>query len=155
VPGRLIPAARRATLNDVEALEAFETRVFPGDCLSRRSFRYYVATETAIMRVMKQDGVIAAYSLIAFRKGSKIARLYSIAVDPACEGQGLGRALLKTSEKDARTHGCKTLRLEVRIDNRRAIALYEKNGYARFDEIEDYYEDGATAIRLEKGLSKF
>jgi ribosomal protein S18 acetylase RimI-like enzyme len=44
------------------------------------------------------------------------------------------------------------LRLEVRIDNKRAIALYEKNGYARFDEIEDYYEDGATAVRMEKGL---
>jgi ribosomal-protein-alanine acetyltransferase len=150
--GKATPAARRASLNDVEALEAFENRVFPGDCLSRRSFRYYVSTETAIMRVMKQDGVIAAYSLVAFRKGSKIARLYSIAVDPVFEGQGVGRALLKTCEKDARAHGCETLRLEVRIDNKRAIALYEKNGYARFDEFEDYYEDGATAIRLEKAL---
>jgi ribosomal-protein-alanine acetyltransferase len=151
--GKPTLAARRARLDDVVALEAFETRVFPGDCLSRRSFRYYVATKTAIMRVMKQGGAIAAYSLVAFRKGSKSARLYSIAVDPAFEGQGLGRALLKTCEKDARAHGCETLRLEVRIDNQRAIALYEKNGYSRFDEIEDYYEDGATAIRLEKGLS--
>jgi [ribosomal protein S18]-alanine N-acetyltransferase len=148
------PAARRATLADVDTLEAFETRVFAGDRLSRRSFRYYVTTPTAVLRVMKQDGVIAAYSLLAFRKGSAGARLYSIAVDPAFEGQGLGRALLKSAEKDARAAHCTTLRLEVRVDNKRAIALYEKNGYRRFGEIEDYYEDGATAICLKKGLVK-
>ncbi len=105
------------------------------------------------MRVIKQDGALAAYSLLAFRKGSKAARLYSIAVDPAFEGYGLGRALLKTCEKDARAHGCTVLRLEVRVDNKRAIALYEKNGFERFDEIEDYYEDGATAICLKKSLA--
>jgi len=145
--------ARRAALADADALEAFENKVFDGDQLSRRSFRYYADTPTAILRVMKQGGALAAYSLLAFRKGSKIARLYSIAVDPAHEGQGLGRALLRTAERDARAHGCVTLRLEVRIDNKRAIALYEKNGFTRFDEIEDYYEDGATAVRMEKGLT--
>jgi ribosomal protein S18 acetylase RimI-like enzyme len=150
--GNATPAARRATLKDAEALETFENKVFPGDCLSRKSFRYYATTGTAILRVMKQDGAITAYSLLAFRKGSKTARLYSIAVDPAMSGCGLGRALLKICEKDARARGCAKLRLEVRIDNKRAIALYEKNGYARFDEIEDYYEDGATAVRMEKGL---
>ncbi len=154
--GKLKPPeikARRATLGDVAALEAFENRVFPGDCLSRRSFRYYVTAETAIMRVMKQDSALVGYSLVAFRKGSKIARLYSIAVAPEASGLGLGRALLKTAEKDVRARGCAILRLEVRVDNERAIALYEKNGYARFDEIEDYYEDGTTAIRLEKALA--
>jgi [ribosomal protein S18]-alanine N-acetyltransferase len=146
------PVARRACLVDIDALEALENKAFDGDRLSRRSLRYYIAAETVVIRVMKQGGALAAYSLLAFRKGSKIARLYSIAVDPAFEGYGLGRALLKTCEKDARGHGCDAMRLEVRIDNKRAIALYEKNGFERFDEIEDYYEDGATAICLRKAL---
>ena len=30
--------------------------------------------------------------------------------------------------------------LEVRVDNKRAIALYEKNGIERYDEIKEYYE---------------
>ncbi len=42
------------------------------------------------------------------------------------------------------------MRLEVRSRNRRAIALYERQGYRRFGRIEDYYEDGATALRYEK-----
>ncbi len=147
------PAARRARLADVDALVALENKAFDGDRLSRRSLRYYITAQTVVMRVIKQDGTLAAYSLLAFRKGSKIARLYSIAVDPAFEGYGFGRALLKTCEKDARARGCVTLHLEVRIDNKRAIALYEKNGFERFDEIEDYYEDGAKAICLEKALA--
>ena len=44
------------------------------------------------------------------------------------------------------------LRLEVRADNRRAIALYEVNGYQRIGEIEGYYHDGATALRYQKRL---
>ncbi len=150
---KMSPAARCASLSDVDALEALENKAFDGDRLSRRSLRYYVTAQTVVMRVMKRDGALAAYSLLAFRKGSKIARLYSIAVDPDFEGRGLGRILLKTCEKDARAHGCVVLRLEVRVDNKRAIKLYEKNGYRRFDEIEDYYEDGATAICLKKDLA--
>ena len=44
------------------------------------------------------------------------------------------------------------MRLEVRGRNRRAIALYEGEGYCRFGRIEDYYEDGAPAFRYEKAL---
>lgn len=144
--------ARHAALNDLDALEVLENKVFDSDRLSRRSLRYYITTGTAILRVMKQSGALAAYSLLAFRKGSKIARLYSIAVDPAFGGQGLGRALLKTCEKDAHARGCAALHLEVRTDNKRAIALYEKNGFQHYDEIEDYYEDGATAWCFERNF---
>ena len=43
--------------------------------------------------------------------------------------------------------------LEVRADNPRAIALYEKNGYAMIGREEDWYEDGGDALRFEKKLS--
>ncbi len=147
------PQARRATLKDLDALVALENKSFDGDRLSRRSLRYYILTPTAILRVMKSEGALAAYSLVAFRMGSKIARLYSIAVDPAFNGQGFGRALLKTCETDARARRRTLLHLEVRVDNKRAITLYEKSGFKRYDEIEDYYEDGATAFCFEKDLS--
>ena len=42
--------------------------------------------------------------------------------------------------------------LEVRYDNAPAIALYEKCGFRQFGEHEDYYEDGATALRYKKAL---
>jgi ribosomal protein S18 acetylase RimI-like enzyme len=55
-------------------------------------------------------------------------------------------------ERAARKRGCETLRLEVRADNAGAIGLYEKLGYERFGRYENYYEDGAPALRFDKPL---
>ena len=40
----------------------------------------------------------------------------------------------------------------MRYDNAAAIALYEKWGFRQFGEHEDYYADGAAALRYEKVL---
>ena len=149
--GRLTTRAARA--GDLDRLERLEQAVFPGDRLSRRSLRRYIGAPTT--RLLVADGArgaLSGYALIAFRQGSTLARLYSIAVDHAAAGTGLGRALLADAETAARTRGCRALRLEVRADNARAITLYARNGYVRFGEIDDYYEDGAAALRFEKTL---
>jgi ribosomal protein S18 acetylase RimI-like enzyme len=52
----------------------------------------------------------------------------------------------------ARRHGASVLSLEVRVGNRPAIALYRKAGYREQGRVDDYYEDGATAIRFAKAL---
>ena len=49
--------------------------------------------------------------------------------------------------------GCDRLRLEVREKNRPAIALYETLGYQRIGRYENYYQDGASALRFEKQLA--
>ena len=148
---RLTP--RPARLGDLDDLEALENAVFPGDRLSRRSLRRYIeAPTTRLLVVDGHAGALAGYSLVAFRSGSALARLYSIAVGTAAAGEGVGRALLAGAEREAAHRGCRALRLEVRVDNTRAIALYERNGYIRFGELSDYYDDGATALRLEKTL---
>ncbi len=144
---------RPATPADLPAIEAIEDAVFDADRLSRRSLRYFLSAKTALMLVLTVQDHVLGYSLIAFRKGSKRARLYSIALAPSERGRGLGRFLLGASERAAKAHGAAYLRLEVRTDNKSAIALYQKNGYRIFGHIADYYEDGGEAIRFEKPLS--
>ena len=61
-------------------------------------------------------------------------------------------ALMHGVEALAAKRGCVVLRLEVRQDNAAAIALYESHGYRPFGEYHDYYEDGASALRMEKRL---
>ena len=145
---------RPATLADLPAIEAIENAVFDGDRLSRRSLRYFLAANTAMMLALASQDHVLGYSLIAFRKGSKRARLYSIALSPAEHGRGLGRFLLRSSENAARAHGAAFMRLEVRTDNAGAIALYRQNGYRLFGRIDDFYEDGAGALRFEKALAR-
>lgn len=145
-------AIRRAKRSDLEALVAIETRCFTSDRLSRRSLRYFLCAPNAAIVVAVLEGLTAGYALVSFRKGSRIARLYSIATDPDFRGRGLGLSLLQAAEKVARSCRASAMRLEVRGRNRRAIALYERQGYRRFGRIADYYEDGATALRYEKPL---
>ncbi len=145
-------AVRRAGPADLAAIEAIENTVFDSDRLSRRSLRYFLTAKTTVLLVLTIGKQVAGYSLIAFRKGSSRARLYSIALDPDEQGRGLGRFLLSASERAAKARGAAIMRLEVRTDNADAIALYEKSGYRNFAAIEDYYEDGADALRFEKEL---
>ena len=90
---------------------------------------------------------------MAFRSGSTLARLYSLAVSPEAAGGGLGRDLLAAVEARATARGSSVLRLEVRAANLAAIRLYERKGYRRFGIHREYYEDGADALRYEKRLS--
>lgn len=53
-----------------------------------------------------------------------------IAVVPELRGHGIGSALLESVLKKARAAGLTRIELTVRDDNKRAIALYEKLGFA-------------------------
>ena len=87
-----------------------------------------------------------------FHEGPSLARLYSIAIDPRARGIGLGQKLLEAAEQAARDNDRAYMRLEVRPDNRGAIALYERNGYRPFATVRDYYEDHSEALRFEKRI---
>ena len=143
---------RRARPGDLSAIAALETATFALDRLSRRSLRYFIASPTASLLLAESGGAVDAYALTAFRRGSDVARLYSIAVLSAASGRGLGRALLAASESDAAGRGATWMRLEVRPDNAAAIRLYQAMGYRQFGSIADYYEDDSLALRFEKRL---
>ncbi|ODS62672.1 MAG: hypothetical protein ABS41_09215 [Arenimonas sp. SCN 70-307] len=141
---------RDARPDDLPALLALEAG-FPGDRLSARQFRHHLANPRARLRVAVAGGRLLGYHLLLFRKGSAWARLYSIAVDPAARGQGLGRRLLADAGRQARAAGRTGLRLEVRQDNHAAAALYEAAGYRRTATLPAYYQDGTNGWRYEKG----
>lgn len=144
---------RGAKLSDAEALERIEAVSFTGDRLSRRSLNHHLTSKTADVFVAEVARVIMGYAMMFYRSTSSVGRLYSIATLPEARGKGVAAGLMAACERAARKRGCGTLRLEVREDNTGAIRLYEKLGYDRFGRYENYYEDGAPALRFEKSLS--
>lgn len=140
---------RDARPQDLPRLLQLEA-LFPGDRLAPRQFRRHLASPRARLRVALRDGVIVAYALTLLRRGSARARLYSIAVEPAARGLGLGAQLLDDAMRQAAAAGCEWLRLEVREDNAAAIALYRRLGFVEFGCKPGYYEDGAAALRFER-----
>jgi len=90
--------------------------------------------------------------VVFFRRGSSVARLYSLASQPESRGKGVGTALVEATEAAAKQRRCTTLRLEVRTDNASAIKLYERLGYRCIASLPGYYQDGADGWRYEKRL---
>lgn len=148
--GLVIRPARPA---DLDAVASLETASFVTDRLKRRSIRSLIAVPSARFVVAERDGAIAGYALVLLRRGSFVARLYSIAVAAGEAGRGTGHRLVEAAEGAALEAGKRAVRLEVRADNKRAIALYEDMGYGRIGERPHYYEDGMTALRYEKPLN--
>lgn len=144
---------RPATMADLDALLALEAVAFETDRISRRSFRNLLSSPSAaILVACREDGRIPGYAAILFRQGTALARLYSLAVDPAAGGRGVGRTLLRAAERGAFERDRIGLRLEVREDNARAIALYRSEQYRPIGRYLDYYADHTPALRFEKTL---
>ncbi|MQX36220.1 GNAT family N-acetyltransferase/peptidase C39 family protein [Roseospira navarrensis] len=143
---------RPATLDDLDALVALETRAFDSDRLSRRSFRRFIHHGRAACCVAAPDGRILGYVLTLFRSGTALARLYSIAVDPQARGQGIGAVLVQAAEAAALERDRVLLRLEVRADNATAQALYRRLGYRPFGRLKGYYADQTDAVRMQRAL---
>ena len=143
---------RAAELADLESILALEFASFDADRLSRRALRRFLRSPLKPIIVARSGSTLAGYVLVSTRKGGKSARVYSLAVEARQGRRGVGRELMHACERYARAHGCDRVRLEVRYDNKAAIALYEKLGYRLFGRYDAYYEDGAQALRFEKPL---
>lgn len=143
---------RLADKDDVKQLVEIENRCFTLDKLRTRNFLWLLEKGHCDILVSEADGVMTGYSLLLYRRGTSLARLYSVAILPEYRGSGMGVALLEKSELQAREHDCVYLRLEVRPDNHAAIALYERLGYRQFDTKADYYEDHSLALCFEKRI---
>src|SRR5215204_1170513 len=98
VPSKHHPAPvriRAAEPGDLDSLVELEHRVFATDRLSRRSLRRFLKAPSAELSVAEEaDGRLAGTAILLFRPGSKVARLYSIAVAPRMEGRGVASMLL-------------------------------------------------------------
>ena len=71
----------------------------------------------------------------------------AIAVDPACQGQGVGKLLVNHLEKTATERGFERMHLTVAANNHRAISFYERLGWGKVSGC------GAWAGRMHKELS--
>jgi ribosomal protein S18 acetylase RimI-like enzyme len=151
----LLESIRPATLNDLESLVALEKSCFSTDQLSRRSFRHWLTTSHRTLLVADMAGLAIAYILIIYHPGTRLARIYSLAVALEYRGFGLAKALILAGEQAAQDDNRFYLRLEVGIDNNPAINLYEALGYQKFGIYRDYYQDHKDALRYQKRIRRY
>ncbi len=83
------------------------------------------------------------------------SHLLNIAVDPACRGRGVGRALLSECLRRAARGGATLIFLEVRSGNEAALRLYRSMGFVFRGIRKGYYTDtGEDAVVLDREVRK-
>lgn len=146
------PELRSAELADVDALLRIECECFSSDRLSKRSFRHWIQAQHGIFVVAEIGEHIIGYGLVWCHRGTRLARIYSLAVSPTMRGQGVAVLLLNKLEAITAARGHLFMRLEVSKQNHSAITLYQHRGYRIFGEYSDYYDDHSDALRMQKNI---
>lgn len=88
---------------------------------------YNAAVRDHIVDMLHLDGTLAA--LIEMHPEADHLLIVNIAVSPACQGRGHGRALLVHAEERARSLGLGELRLYTSIHLTENVKLYQRVGY--------------------------
>lgn len=122
-------------LDDVNAVMQIELRAyeFPWtegnlrDCIKSN---YYCC-------VCRLDDRYIGYGVMSISAGE--AQILNICVDPAMQGQGLGRRLLRHLIATAGKKSADTLFLEVRASNQAASSLYSSMGFNEVGQRQSYY----------------
>lgn len=134
-------ALREMEWPDIEQLTGLDQQLFDHDAWSAQSWwselagrprrQYTVATDAD--HIVGYGGIDCAGST---------ADVMTIAVVPAQQGHGVGRALLERLTAQARESGADALLLEVRADNMPAQNLYLRAGFEHIQTRRGYYQPG-------------
>jgi ribosomal-protein-alanine N-acetyltransferase len=136
---------------DAARCAELEAQLFEGDDpWPATAFERELAAQHIHYVAARSDDKLVGYAGIARlgRKPPYEYEIHTIGVDPAYQGQGIGREMLNRLLEFA---GSDTVYLEVRTDNAAAIAMYESAGFATVGLRKRYYRmSGADAYTMQR-----
>lgn len=145
---------READIEDAVAMFGLEQDCFNLEAFSIHQLRYLINTSTSISYVAECDGGFAGFiiGLTNRNRSGKYGRIYTLDVGSGFRRMGVATELVLTLMEGFKKCGCSRCFLEVRLDNERALSLYEKMGFERKYVIPDYYAPGVHAIKMKRSL---
>lgn len=99
-----------------------------------------------------QDEVIAFVAGIVSAPGK--ARILMLAVREDLRSRGIGTSLVEEFTRRCRARGLRSIELEVRKSNQRAMEFYKRLGYTVRYLLPRFYTDGEDGYKVWKVLSK-
>jgi ribosomal-protein-alanine N-acetyltransferase len=145
------PAVRSAREADLDRIAQLEELAFH-DPWPREMLAYELAHPHAVLLVASSDAGGPPDAYAAFRHAVGEAELLRVGVDPEARRQGLARALLMEGLERLRGLDVQLCFLEVRVDNKPALDLYESLGFSCTGHRRGYYRDGTDALIFVLGL---
>lgn len=163
-------ACRLAAPVDARTLSALAIQVFLGtyaedgvrpsvaheahELLSPTAFDAAIADPARTLVLAEREGRLLGFAQLAFpsrhalvphENAAELVRLY---VQERATGRGIGRALLGRAEDEAVVRGASTLWLSAWAPNLRALAFYDRCGYASLGASTYRYRDDVYETRV-------
>jgi ribosomal-protein-alanine N-acetyltransferase len=136
-----------ASLRDLGTLRHIERVCFPKDAWPLLDLISVLSFPSVVRLKAVKDERMVGFVAGDIRRAEGVGWIATIAVLPEYQGQGIGTALLEACEMHI---PLKRLRLCVRPTNVGAIRLYERYGYTNVGEWTKYYQDGESALVMER-----
>ncbi|GFO63522.1 ribosomal-protein-alanine acetyltransferase [Geomonas paludis] len=140
------------SIEDLDAVLEIESASFPRPWTRRHFLDEMESPGSYPMVALTADGKVAGY--LCLKQVLDEAEILDVAVDPACRGCGIGRALVDWAVAFCRGHTLRMLCLEVRVGNHEAISLYRRLGFAEVGRRKNYYENGDDAILMDLSIAQ-
>jgi ribosomal protein S18 acetylase RimI-like enzyme len=144
---QILPATE-ADLPAISALAGIIWRSHYPGIISTEQIEYMLAKmysletlrEDMRLRAIRYERLLVGPELVGFAahgptEKRNVFKLHKIYLHPAMHGQGLGSLLLRHCEREVCKRGATKLMLTVNKRNSRAIAAYQRNGFAITDSI--------------------
>ncbi|UEC42277.1 MAG: Ribosomal-protein-S18p-alanine acetyltransferase [Methanothrix sp.] len=139
---------RRGVVEDLPSILAAERACFSEEgAFSAEVLSFFL--EEGVTFVVEDVGLVGF--VMGFGAGD-LGKVATLDVIPGRRRVGLAQRLMEALEAELAFRGVEVVTLEVAVDNRRAIALYEKLGYREAALLEGYYGTGDDAILMAKLL---
>ena len=150
---------RAATPADIPDLVVFENLVFATEPhrITPRQWRELVRRAPGLTTVAEavepRPGQSRLAGVLVLAARGRTLRILSLGTHPDWRRQGVAALLLERAAAAAASAGLVRIRLEVRDDNRAAIALYARHGYVIAGALPSYYGVGEDGVRMERTLA--
>ncbi|MCK5410144.1 MAG: ribosomal protein S18-alanine N-acetyltransferase [Candidatus Heimdallarchaeota archaeon] len=138
---------RQMTKDDIPHVYEIERKSFPypfGEVLI--GSLYFGAPE--LCYVLEQNGKIIGFLLGGYTPTPRQAHILSFAILESFRGEGLGKELFIHLLNQLENLEFNSVKLEVNVDNQRAIELYESLQFKIESRIRKYYQDNSDAFTM-------
>lgn len=126
------------TKDHVAQIASLEKQCF-GDPWSEDSIASELDNPLSLWLVAEQDGAVCGY--VGSQTVLDETDMMNIAVRPDCRRHGIAAALIDELIVRLKERGSHILRLEVRVSNAPAIALYDSLGFTQLGLRKNYYRN--------------
>lgn len=122
----------------VSQIAQLEAQCF-SDPWSEKSIASELENPLSLWLVAEEDGQVWGY--VGSQTVLDESDMMNVAVDPRFRRQGIARALIETLIAELSKMGSRCLRLEVRVSNENARALYARMGFQQLGLRKNYYHN--------------